>query len=229
MIAINQLKLAIMNLFDKTFAAEYINKLLKKHRIKVVSWSTASCGWAMVKERRIKIPKPTNIDRFAVCLHEVFHVIGRKGSKSFEKEFYCDMYAKGILLELGYDVEEWDKRTKWHVLSRIAMAHNRGLNHAKINPEIRGFFAEIDFNAWVGKKVFVGYKYRQSSNPSDIELTDTMSKDEIEQELSKRGLTLTKSDRDDSSYSKWIVVVNGARLEYDNLQRVAIAFGMTQL
>lgn len=159
-----------MTTFNKKDAEQYINKLLKKHKIEVYGWSATSCGRANIKKRMIKIPKPTNIDRFAVCLHEIFHIIGRKGSKKFEKEFYCDMYARKILLELGYDVTAWDKRTKWHVLSRIAMAHNRGLKHSAINAEIRGFFSEVDFSKWVGKKVFVGHKYWQTTDPNDIEL-----------------------------------------------------------
>jgi len=161
----------VMQPFNKKDAKQYITKLLKKHKIEVYDWSATSCGRAKIKQKKIKIPEPTNVDRFAVCLHEIFHIIGRKGSKSFEKEFYCDMYAKNILIELGYETAAWDKRTKWHILSRIAMAHNRGLNHSNINSEIREFFSEIDFTKWIGKKVFVGYKYSKTIDPNDIEFS----------------------------------------------------------
>lgn len=191
--------------FDKQFAEQYINKLLKKHKITVYAWSSTSCGRARIKSKMIKIPKPTNVDRFGVCLHEIFHIIGRKGSKSFEKEFYCDMYARRIIAELEYDTTDWDKRTKWHILSRIAMAHNRGLNHEKINSEIRDFFKEIDLNKWIGNKVFVGYKYQETLNPNDIKLTMSKTKKEVELFLNENGLSLEKSISDDSNYGMWKV------------------------
>jgi hypothetical protein len=192
-------------MFTKQFAEQYINKLFKKHKIEIYKWSATSCGHAYKKTRKIKAPKPTNIDRFAVCLHEIFHVIGRKGSSKFEKEFYCDAYARGILVELGYDTTEWDKRTKWHVLSRIAMAHNRGLNHSKINSEIRAFFPEIDFNKWLNKKIFVGYKYSQTIDPKDIEIYENISLYDIEHYLKELGLKIIKSQYDDSTYNHYIV------------------------
>jgi hypothetical protein len=179
-----------MQTFNKKDAKQYITKLLKKHKIEVYGWSATSCGRAKIKKKMVKIPEPTNVDRFAVCLHEIFHIIGRKGSKSFEKEFYCDMYAKNILIELGYETAAWDKRTKWHILSRIAMAHNRGLNHSGINAEIREFFSEIDFTKWIGKKVFVGYKYSKTIDPNDIEFTQAMSKDDVEALLNRKGMML---------------------------------------
>lgn len=192
-------------MFKKEFAQQYINALLKKHKITVYATSTTSCGRAKVRQRSIKIPKPANVDKFAVCLHEIFHVIGRKGSSSFEKEFYCDMYARNILTDLGYDTIEWDKRTKWHILSRIAMAHNRGLNHAKINDEIREFFNEIDFTKWLNKKVFVGYKYYKTIDPIDIELYEKISLYDITHYLGELGLKIIKSQYDDSTYGHYLV------------------------
>lgn len=219
-----------MSTFNKKDAKQYIDKLLKKHKIEVYGWSVTSSGRAKVKKRMVKIPQPTNVDRFAVCLHEIFHIIGRKGSKSFEKEFYCDMYARKILVELGYETEAWDKRIKWHVLSRIAMAHNRGLNHAGIKSEIREFFPEIDFTKWIGKKVFVGHKYFKSMDPADIELTAALSKVEVEMLLNRKGLTMEKSQADDSTYGKWIVAANGEKYgdEFNNLAEI-ISFHKLEL
>lgn len=210
--------------FNKKDAEQYISKLLKKHKIAVYGWSTTSCGRANVKGKMIKIPKPTNIDRFAVCLHEIFHVIGRKGSKSFEKEFYCDMYARERLIELGYDTIAWDKRTKWHVLSRIAMAHNRGLSHSNINADIRAFFSEIDFTKWIGNKIFVGHKYSKTIDPNDIEFTQAISKDDVESLLNRKGMMLEKSQADDSTYGNWLVKANGFGInhygEFENLSEI---------
>lgn len=211
-----------MQTFNKKDAEQYINKLLKKHKIEVYGWSATSCGRAKIKKKMIKIPKPTNIDRFAVCLHEIFHIIGRKGSASFEKEFYCDKYAKDILIELGYDTAAWDKRTKWHILSRIAMAHNRGLNPAKINSEIRQFFSEVDFTLWAGKKVFVGHKYSVNPIPENIEYTQALNKNEVEMLLNRKGLMIEKSQQDDSTYNRWVVRSNSDRYgsDFGNLSEI---------
>lgn len=192
-------------MFDKKFAQQYIDKLMKKHKIIAYKQSVTSSGHAMVKSRKIKIPKPTNVDRFAVCLHEIAHVIQRKGSKSFEKEFYCDKYALDILIQLGYETEKWIIRMKWHILSRIAMAHNRGLSHDKINSEIREFFNDIDFTTWAGKKVFVGIKYWHNPIPENVKLTKAMSVVEVELALKEMGLSFHKSDVDDSTYRSYVV------------------------
>jgi hypothetical protein len=159
-----------MKKFDKKHAEEHVNKLLKKHKITVKGYSTTACGRAHKKERWVKIPRPTNIDRFAVCLHEIFHIIGKNTGARFKREFECDMYARQTLIDLGYDHAEWDRRLRWHVLSRIAMAHNRKLNHEKIGQDIRTFFSDIDFSKWEGKKVFVGHAFYKSSNPDDIRI-----------------------------------------------------------
>lgn len=208
-------------LFNKSFALGYLNRLCKKHKIKVIAWSASSCGRAYIKRKEIKIPKPTNLDRFAVGLHEIFHIIGHKGSTTFEKEFYCDKYALDILIELDYPTEEWTKRMKWHVLAQIAKAHNRGLNHSKINPQILSFFKDIDFNLWSGKKVFVGYKYSKNPIPENIEYTQALSKKEVEMLLNRKGLMLDKSERDDSTYNRWIVHT-GSQIgtDYGNLSEI---------
>ena len=198
----------------------------KKHKIKVYKTSVTSSGHAFYKTRKIKVPVPTNLDRFAVCLHEIKHIIDGNGKSRFEEEFKCDMFARNILIELGYSTTDWDRRTRWHVLSRIAMAHNRGLNHSKINSEIRTFFNEIDFTKWIGNKVFVGSKYSKSNNPDDIEFTPSMSKSEIEVRLNRKGLMLDKSQRDDSTYNKWIVSSNGDSFgqDFDNLSEIVLFY-----
>ncbi len=154
--------------FDKVFAEQYINNLLQEHNITVRKWSAGSCGVAWWKTRDVKIPHPTSVDRFAVCLHEIKHIIDGDKGRRFVQEFNCDMYALTILKELGYPTKKWIIRMKWHTLSRIAMAHNRGLALDKIPKSIRKFFKEIDFSKWQGMKVFVGHAYYKSNNPKDI-------------------------------------------------------------
>jgi len=126
-----------MKNFDKAIAQAHLDQLLKEHNIKVTDYSVSSCGYAVWKTRSIKIPKPTNIDRFGVCMHEIKHIIdGKKGTR-FEQEFACDIYALEQIVKMGWDTLGWIKRTRWHSLSRIAMAVNRGYHPSKINDEIK--------------------------------------------------------------------------------------------
>lgn len=143
-----------MNGFNQKDAEKFLGDLLKKHRIKVHSKrSTTSCGWANWYDKEIKIPIPSDVDRFGVCLHEVKHIIDGNKGKRYWQEFQCDLYALNILKEFGYDTTLWEKRMRWHVLSRVAMATNRGLK--EIDSEIVEYFGDVDFTKWYGKKVFV--------------------------------------------------------------------------
>lgn len=156
--------------FNKDIAEKHLNELLKSNKIKVEKYSVTSCGYANWSTRSIKIPKPTNTDRFCVALHEVKHIIDGNKGKRFEQEFYADKYAMDQAKSLGFDTSDWEKRMKWHSLSRIAMAHNRGLSLSKVNDEIKSFFSEVDWSKWEGKKVFVGatYNKRGSAKPYEI-------------------------------------------------------------
>lgn len=214
-------------MFNKEIAEQHLNKLLKQYKIKVVKWSTTSSGCAWVKKKEIKIPKPTNPDRFGVCCHEVKHIIdgdivNGKKAKRFEQEFACDMFAREqmVLIDTG-GIAEWDNRTNWHCLSRIAMAVNRGLNINKIGKEIREWFYDVDFEKWVGKKIFV---QRSKANPKGytIEYTVNLNKWEVEMLLNRKGLMIEKSDRDDSTYGNWIVRDNGEKYgsEFQNLSEI---------
>ncbi len=139
--------------FNKKEAEEYLNDLLKKYKIKISQRSRSSCGWANWYTNEIKIPFPTDVDRFGVCLHEVKHIIDGDRGKRYQQEFWCDLYALNIIKEFGYDTSDWEKRMRWHVLSRVAMATNRGVK--LVDKEITNFYSDIDFTKWIGKRVFV--------------------------------------------------------------------------
>lgn len=143
------------------------------------------------------------------------------------------MYARGILIELGWDTKEWDRRTKWHVLSRIAMAHNRGLNHAKINREIKEYFQEIDFSKWAGKKVYAGHKYYKSNDPKDIEIYESISFYDVQEYLKEMGLKIIKSEYDDSTYGNYIVSklddLEKYGDEFESLREVIIRYNLSNL
>ena len=151
-------------MFDKKIAEQHLQKMLKRYKITVVAYSTTSSGWARWRNDEIKIPKPTNADRFGVCMHEVKHILDGNFSKlRFEQEFDCDMFAREQILQLNMGgVDAWDKRMNWHCLSRIAMAVNRGLNHSKIPKYIRDWFFDVDFSIWIGCKVFVQRDTKQT-------------------------------------------------------------------
>lgn len=147
-------------MFNQQLAEQHLNKLLKQYRITVTKWSRTACGRASWKTREVKIPKPTNVERFCVAMHEVKHIIdgnivdGRKAAR-FEQEFACDLFAREQALLLGFNVSEWDRLMNWHSLSRIAMAVNRRLDTKRIPANIRQWFSDVDFELWQGKKVFV--------------------------------------------------------------------------
>jgi len=158
--------------FDKLAAEKHLKTLLKCYKIKVVKYRTTSSGRANCKKKEIQIPHPTNADRFAVCMHEVKHILDGNVGKRFEQEFACDLFARKqmVLLKMG-GIEEWDRRMAWHCLSRIAMAVNRGLKISSIPNSIKKWFKEINFKDWEENKVFVRY-CPESLKGYVIELTD---------------------------------------------------------
>lgn len=114
--------------------AEHVDKMLKYYGIKVVTWRTTSSGLAYTTlPKRVEIPKPTNVDRFLVCMHEIKHIIdihdAKLKHKRYIEEFRCDQYAylQGKMLGLPeFELNKWLNRTRMHTLVQLAKAHNRG-------------------------------------------------------------------------------------------------------
>ncbi len=201
--------------FNQEEAQRHLDHQLKWYGIKVRKWRKTSSGCAHWKSKTIEIPKPTDPDRFGVCMHEIKHIIDGSRGTRFEQEFRCDKYAIDQMELLGFGgIEDWIMRMKWHCLSRIAMAHNRGLDHNKIGKEIREFFKAVDFSTWINKKVFVAMNKKEPEGYS-IQLTNNLSKEEITMLLNRKGLMLSKSEMDDSTYGRWIVRGNGERFGSD--------------
>lgn len=146
--------------YDQSIAERHLDSLLEEYNIKVAKYSKTSCGWADWTKNEIKIPVPTDVDRFCVCLHEVKHIIDGDAGYRFEQEFACDIYALREAEKLGFDTEYWKIRMRWHSLSRIAMATNRRLLVSKIPNHIKEYFSDVDFSKWEGKKVFVGWDHK---------------------------------------------------------------------
>lgn len=189
--------------YNQEEAQKVLDYLVSWYKIKIHGYSVTSCGRAWWKSRKIKVPHPTNTDRFGVFLHEIKHIIDGKNGKRFEEEFACDKFALDHIEKLGYDPTEWKKRMRWHSLSRVAMATNRGLHSSKIPSHIKEYFSDIDFDSWNGKKVFVGVdsKYKNIT----ISIKAKYSFREIELLLAKQGFKIERSKIDDSSYGNLLV------------------------
>jgi hypothetical protein len=92
-------------MYDQKIAEKHLNKLLRRYKIHVYQWSKSSCGRAYYNQKRIKIPHPTDVDRFCVCMHEIKHIIDGAGKFSFEDEYNADKFAIEQLRELGFEGE----------------------------------------------------------------------------------------------------------------------------
>lgn len=210
-------------MFNKKLAEKHLNGLLRHYGIRVTGWSTTSSGRANWMKKEIKIPKPTNADRFGVAMHEVKHIIDGDKGKRFEQEFACDMYAREQMIFIGCgeaEIAKWDKRTNWHSLSRIAMAVNRGLSTSKIGPEIREWFHFVDFEQWSGKKVFIRHNKTKEKGYT-IELSENIGLDQIRALLFEKGLTIEMSETDDSTFGHWMVGhIGESGDEFENLTEV---------
>lgn len=141
--------------FNTDIAENHLKKLLKQYKIKVVKWSVASCGRANWVNKTVKIPRPTDLDRFCVGMHEIKHIIDGYSGKLYQREYACEKFAIEQAELLGFDeIETYGERARRYIIMAIAKGHCRGLNLNKIEPEIKRF-CNIDFSEWEGKKVFV--------------------------------------------------------------------------
>lgn len=181
--------------YDQKFAQDYLNQLMSKHKIFVREYSQNSSGRAWFNSRQIRVPKPTNVDRFGVYLHEIKHIIDGRWGLSYEREFACDMYALSTIKAFGYEHREWEKRCNWHSLQCIAKAFNRGLKISSIPYEIIEYFSEIDFSDWYGKKVYIRYDHSHKTLWGyTIEFKHKLKIQDVENKLKSVGMVLFKSD-----------------------------------
>jgi len=148
-------------IFEK-LAMNILKKYFRQYKIVVSKWRTTSSGCAYNFKRNfdnkweIEIPRPTDEDRLGVCFHEIKHIIDGRIKPRTLSEYRCDQFALDKLIEYGYDTTIHKQRMKWHILHMVAKANNR---RAKNVPQvIRNHYSEINFDNWVGKKVWVGVR-----------------------------------------------------------------------
>lgn len=181
-----------MEQFDRDLAAQYMYQLIKQHRISIIAWNNESRGKAWCNARQIRIPKPLDIDRWGVCLHEIKHIIDGHIRPRYLAEFKCDKYALDIIQAFGYKSAEWEYRMNRHVLEEMAFAHNAGkLDKDKIPMEIILFYPEVDFRSWDGSKVTV-YWGNKDAMGYKIEKKPILTQKNIRELLEPMGLELMK-------------------------------------
>ncbi len=142
-------------MFDKDKANEHLNKFLKIYKIKVIRWSASSSGYANPVLKEVKIPKPTDVDMFCVCMHEIKHIIDGKWGRLYQREYACEKFAIEQAESLGFNCQIYKERARRYVIMAIAKGHCRKpFDFSKLEPEIYDF-CKIDFSEWENKKVFV--------------------------------------------------------------------------
>jgi hypothetical protein len=136
--------------FDVEWARNFIKKELNFHSIEVIGWNKADCGIAFIETRQVRIPDPTTINRFLICLHEICHISRQsihKSMKVYEYEYDCEMYAIRVGLGLGLDIQDYEHRAKGYVTYCFCKAFNRNLRLDKANIEIIDWLG-VDVDEW---------------------------------------------------------------------------------
>lgn len=143
--------------FDPVLAEKHLKKMLKHYKITRVNWSISSSGWARIDTKEVKIPKPTDIDRFCVAMHELGHIIKgacKRDMPLFRSEYIAECFALEQAALFNWDITLYKERARRYVIMCISKGHCRGLNLDSIEQEIKNFCA-IDFELWKGNRVFV--------------------------------------------------------------------------
>ena len=155
-----------------------LDEWLKTENIRVIRWSSSSSGSAYQEDKHIRIPKPTNLDRFYICMHEVGHIIHyKKSDPIWMAEWRADKFAMSIFDEYLFDKSRVIIRTQRHMLMVIAKAANRGFSLDKLPDDLLEFL-EYDFDVWKiaqskNQSIYVDYDGPDSyKNPLRIMYTE---------------------------------------------------------
>ena len=136
--------------FNYYWAKKYINAELKLNKVKVREWIDEECGLAWVELREIQIPKPTTINKFIICLHEICHIVRSNEHNKmsvYEFEYDCEMWAIKKAKQFGLDTKEYESRAKGYVTSCLARGYNRGLNLDRVDKKIIDWLM-VDISKW---------------------------------------------------------------------------------
>lgn len=117
---------------------EILERELINSNITVKQWSNSSCGWADLKKREIKIPRPRDYDTLGVAFHEIGHIVlnHSTGKPRFVEEYEAEQFAIRKLKEYNQYNKKYEIRAIAYVLSKIAQAKNRRMDIDKVPQEI---------------------------------------------------------------------------------------------
>jgi len=136
--------------FNSVWAKNYINEELRFYDIEVKKWRKNDSGLAYLEQRMVEIPEPTTLNRFLICLHEIFHIVRyeiHKSMKVYEYEYDCEMCVIKKAKKLGFDTKDYEHRAKGYITYCFAKAFNRNLNLNKANREITDWLG-INLKKW---------------------------------------------------------------------------------
>lgn len=183
-----------MKRYNRLEAEEYMWMLIKKYKIRIRGWNNSPRGTAWCHDNSIRIPKPSNLENWAVCLHEIKHIIQGNVRPQYVSEFNCEQFAIQTMLIFEYDTLQYQRRSNWYIMWHIAKAHNKGkLDLTKMPQEIRNHFSEVDFESWDRNQI----KVHSTDDPEKagyyIINKPRLSQAYIGQELTRLGLELVKA------------------------------------
>ena len=156
-------------MFDREKAEKHLKQLLKKYNIKVRKYRVSASGRAYPSISEVEIPKPTDVERFCVCMHEIKHVIDGFWGKLYQREYFCEMFAITEAKKLGFDVTDYTERARRYVIVNVAKGYCRGLNLKNIEKDVVDF-CKVDFSQWHCKNVFV--RRNKTNKPMEIVFKD---------------------------------------------------------
>jgi hypothetical protein len=133
-----------------------VNELLEKYDVSP-NWSTNGESapndpnmhwWSMPDEKEVLIPKPTDIYKFMVCLHEIGHCVKGLRKLFHVEEYVAECWAIATAKKYGIESTMYEKKAASDLIKAIKSDIAAGKIHLhKINPEIK---------SWIKKR---GIKY----------------------------------------------------------------------
>lgn len=128
-----------MNRYLQTFES-----IASQHNISWYYYKSKKAGGLSYEDKRlVKCPKPLDIERFAIGLHEIAHILieFHPRTKSYRKEYECELWALNKIKKLGFSVPQTViNRTKRYVAYSVQEAIHRGLK--TLDADVRDFIKD---------------------------------------------------------------------------------------
>lgn len=100
--------------------------------------------WSIQEDREVLIPRPKNIYKFLVALHEFGHIVTRGHNVSYIDEWKAEMWALKTAKKYGFTrTTHYEKYAAKYILKYINLAIKKGeLTKKQVRPEIRKWMRE---------------------------------------------------------------------------------------